>query len=480
MSAGSFLKQTVLVAGGTVLAQAIIICATPAITRMYSSDVVGVWALFNALALTLSVLANLRYELAVVLPERDDESLCVVVLCTLCSGSFALLIAVALFCFGDAALGSMGFGALARWKALLPLVVVLAGPYQALNYWFVRMRAFKLVAVATVSQSLASVAVQVGYALLVGRDELGLVMGTIAGYAVSVMLLSVALLRRWPSGVTLRSRLGELRALAHRYRNFPFFVTPYGFLGQLTSRALIFFAVAVASSREIAFLALAYRLTYLPVTIIGGAVRSVFFARAARELGTPAFSSFVSRLISIQLLAAAPLLVAFVAEAPDIFRWVLGPQWGGAGEYARWMAVPAVAVLLSCWLDRIYDVLGRQRLALMLEIGYDVVMIVLYASTIRLTGDVTLGLAVFAVIATAYNVFWLLFTLRISGIHAGAAGRAALLAAGVCGFFALALWVGKALLDQVVALALYVLLCGAYYWFKVKPLVAKKASAACA
>src|SRR3954454_20274925 len=62
-----------MVIGGA-LGQGMIVLVSPLLTRLYTPADFGVFAVFTALVLMLSVVATLRLETAVVLPERDEEA----------------------------------------------------------------------------------------------------------------------------------------------------------------------------------------------------------------------------------------------------------------------------------------------------------------------------------------------------------------------------------------------------------------------
>ena len=75
-----FTKNVLTLSIGTTLAQALPIAVSPILTRIYSPDDFGILALFISISLIFGSIANLRYELAVVLPERDEDAISVFIL----------------------------------------------------------------------------------------------------------------------------------------------------------------------------------------------------------------------------------------------------------------------------------------------------------------------------------------------------------------------------------------------------------------
>ncbi len=66
----SFFGNALVMMGGTALAQAIPILFAPVLTRIYSPEQYGVLATFIGVAAVMTVMATLRLEPAVVLPDE--------------------------------------------------------------------------------------------------------------------------------------------------------------------------------------------------------------------------------------------------------------------------------------------------------------------------------------------------------------------------------------------------------------------------
>ena len=71
---GQFAKSVGLLAGGTALAQLIRLAAEPVLTRIFSREDYGVYNAYLAVMSFAAVAACLRLELAIFLPEDDEEA----------------------------------------------------------------------------------------------------------------------------------------------------------------------------------------------------------------------------------------------------------------------------------------------------------------------------------------------------------------------------------------------------------------------
>lgn len=70
----SFARSVAVLAGGTAAGQAIVVLASPIITRLYTPEDFGVLAVYSSLLGILSTVAALRYELAIPLSEKDEDA----------------------------------------------------------------------------------------------------------------------------------------------------------------------------------------------------------------------------------------------------------------------------------------------------------------------------------------------------------------------------------------------------------------------
>src|SRR6266852_9405050 len=96
---GKFISNVLTLMTGNGLSQLINIGGTLILARLFAPDAFGSFALFVTLVSFLSVLGGCRYELAIMLPEKDEEAANVLFLAVLVLTGVAgaSLLIVALF-----------------------------------------------------------------------------------------------------------------------------------------------------------------------------------------------------------------------------------------------------------------------------------------------------------------------------------------------------------------------------------------------
>jgi O-antigen/teichoic acid export membrane protein len=69
-----FTRNVLTLMTGTTIAQVIPIAISPILTRLYSPEDFGEFALFIAIASIFGFIANGRYEMALMLPKKDENA----------------------------------------------------------------------------------------------------------------------------------------------------------------------------------------------------------------------------------------------------------------------------------------------------------------------------------------------------------------------------------------------------------------------
>jgi O-antigen/teichoic acid export membrane protein len=413
---------------GTVAAQGLAYLARPLLTRLFTPDAFGVLGFYLAAVTVLSTVASGKYEDAVLLPASDRDAAGVAAL-ALGLGTVAALFSLALLpLHGPIA------AALDRPDVALALLLVPAGLLATVwgrtaELWLTRMDRFRPISGAKVTQNAVMVPAQIG-AGAAGGTALGLMGGHLAGRIVGTVVL---LARAWRGTRALVPHTADLRRLAARYRRFPLYAMPSGFLNTFSMQLPAFFLLALFAPDVLGYYVLAYGTLAVPMQLLGGAVGQVFFARAAeaRWEGTlgPLARTVFGRLSALGLFPMAALTIA----APAAFSVVFGAEWREAGVYAQLLAPWLYFVFVSAPLSSLFDVLERQPL----ELGFNVVVVAARAAALWFGGQYGGPLGAVGLFGAVSAVLWLghtVWMLRWSGVAlreaARVVGRHVLIAAG--------------------------------------------------
>jgi O-antigen/teichoic acid export membrane protein/2-polyprenyl-3-methyl-5-hydroxy-6-metoxy-1,4-benzoquinol methylase len=413
-ASGKFISNVLTLMTGNGLSQLINIGGTLLLARLFAPEAFGSFALFVTLVSFLSVLGGGRYELAIMLPEKDEEAANVLFLAVLVLTGVAglSLLIVALFHSPIARL--LGDDRLRLWLWAAPLAQFVNGLYQVQGVWFGRMKRFRRVAAARVFQSTGTVIGQLGL-LMVHSGGFALVGGWIIGQSIGTFFLLSQLFYRDGRFLWKARDWAMLREAVGRYRNFPIYKAPHSFVSNASSQLVIVILRMFASLNLVGLYSMAARAVYLPVTLIASSMNDVFYEKAATELKHGGLERFVTRLLRIQLVLAAPLLVLVAFDAKLIFGFVLGPKWVAAGSFAAILAFLSFLYFLTSWLDRLFDVRGRQKICLILEVTGNVLSLGALALILRWDPqNAALAIGTYVVLQMAVSIIWLVFAYRVA------------------------------------------------------------------
>lgn len=76
---------------GTVIAQLIGILASPLLSRLYTPSNFGLWGTFLSIVAVITVIASLKYELGIILEEKEESAILLTRFCFLLSLSIGII-----------------------------------------------------------------------------------------------------------------------------------------------------------------------------------------------------------------------------------------------------------------------------------------------------------------------------------------------------------------------------------------------------
>jgi lipopolysaccharide exporter len=358
---GAFGRHVMTLASGTAIGQLLLFISVPVLTRVYSPADYGALGVFSSTLQLLVVLASLRYESAIPLPEDEDVARSLLGVTFVLLAVTTLLVSLLVWLAGDAYVSALNVPALQPYLWLIPVGFLGAGAYQAVSFWAIRRREFNRLARTRLSQSLGQVLAQVGLGIS-GMGTGGLLIGDVVGrVAGGGGLALLALRERGRARVTLASLL----SVVTRYRRFPLLTTWSGLLSVagLQLPSIVFsagFGVAAAG-----LYGLSYKMLVLPTMLVGNAVQQVFLSRAASVAGEPMRLRQLTERTALALFAGGLPVFGVVALAgPQLFGVLMGKEWEPAGRYAQILAPWFVVWLVSNPLSGLFTVREWQGSAL--------------------------------------------------------------------------------------------------------------------
>ena len=365
-SKSEFSRHVLKLMVGTTIAQAIPIAISPILTRMYTPEDFGLLALFVAIISIFGSIANGRYELAIMLPDKDEDAINIFALGFIITSSISLFLFILVVLFNEYLVIILGNEEIRFWLYFVPIAVFLMGLWNILNYFNNRRKNYKDIANATIVKSIITVVIQLSVGLLKQGAT-----GLISGQIISQLFANTKLAKNIIKDKILISKISKVKiiALAKRYKDFPKY-SMWAILANTLSTHLINILISTFYSvATLGFYSLVQRVLGVPSSLVGGAIGQVFFQEATKEKqqtgrAINSFNSTIKKLLIIGLPSFGILF--FIVE--DLFAFVFGESWRIAGSYAQ-IVMPLFFIrFVVSSLTVVNSIFEKQKISLVWQI----------------------------------------------------------------------------------------------------------------
>ncbi len=388
---------------GTGFAHLLGIAVYPVLTRIYTPDEIGLFATYIAFFSIYAAVATLRYEYATLIPRSEHAANNITFLAgfiLLCS---SLLLMLLLLLFGDFFVSSLNMQKLGGLIYLLPATVFCYSAFMIMTFSMNRHKAYGGIATGKITASSSIATFQIGLGLLQLR-EAGLILGKVAGDSAGLIWI---LWRRAKLSASVRAGVTPHRmmAMARRYRNFPKFNAPHALTTTVSNNFPVLLFNTFIGEAVAGFYAIAHKICYSPVQVIGQATYQVFGRRVAEKYGEkeaiiPFFKSTLLLLAGVGFL---PFLVLFIIS-PMLFAWLLGPGWEMTGEFVQILTPFIFLVFVVSPFHFIPLMLDRQRKAFVIDVLYLLVRLAALGTGIWY-GSAMLAVLLYALAGIMFNLY---------------------------------------------------------------------------
>ncbi len=415
--AGNVLKLVT----GSVFAQGLGVLVAPIVARLFAPAAFGIAALFVSITSIIGVVACLRYELSIMLPETDEEAANLLGVCLLSVVIIAAISGLVILCAGDSIVKLLHSPGIKKYLWLIPASVFASGAFLSLDYWNSRSKHFGRLSIARVVSSVVTQTTRLG-AGFAGFVSGGILIATgILGQIVSAFVLGGQIWRDDGSLFKNNIRWEKMMAGLKRHKKFPIYNTFSAFMNTASQQMPALLLAFYFSPKVVGFYALGRMVLSMPMSLVGGAVARVFFQKASEAHNRTGNLSRVvgevfNRLVSLSSFPI--LLLTLIGE--DLFIVVFGARWAEAGVYMQILGMWIFFQFITSPISTLFAVLEKQQYGLFFN---SILFAGQTASLIigGMTGDIKFTLfllAITGVVCYGFLCFWLVSKAGLSVIPA--------------------------------------------------------------
>lgn len=415
--ATSFSGRAGIVLTGSVFGQGLAFALLPVVTRIYQVDVIGRAAPTLAILSTLSLLAMMQYDQAIIV--CDDEDLpALTQLALLIIGIWLTVITIVIY-FARFVVPEQA-GLLDTYGINVYLLLLFLSYPLFLLLLNLHLRENNLVKVS-IGRFLyygGTPLFQILFGLLFSRSQsMFLVAQATAAAIATLYFLPSKRFITWMMETSHFSTaaINNMKRVAWKYSDFPKYQAGAQSINNFSNQAPIFILRAAFSEKWAGWYYIAYRMLAAPTALLSQAIGQVFYRDSAERERDGSFQAktlerIVTGLIKVSLLPG----VALGLVIPYIVEFVLGSSWRPAGTMIQILLISFIVSFVISPISLMLNVKNRQSAAF-------------YSYTIlAVTRFVLCGLA--AYLGSAWGVIWgyavastivliplLQFILKISG-----------------------------------------------------------------
>ncbi|EIM05718.1 polysaccharide biosynthesis protein [Planococcus antarcticus DSM 14505] len=419
-----FVKNIIVLASGTIIAQIITLTFMPIITRLYGPQIYGLMGIYLSILSFIIPVAALTYPTAIVLPPKTNKAINIIK-ASLSAATFLSIITlgILLIFYNDLA-KIFNLESVTNTLFLIPLVILTASVDQVLKQWLIRENQFKVLSKITIYETF----IVYGGMVLIGLFfplATVLIIFVAAKSAVSSLMIVLSLLKNKDEFFKLIINHKEnFRNTYQEYSDFPLYRAPQELFNAGSQSLPILMLAALFGPAAAGFYSIGRTALSIPSRLIGSAVNDVFYPRIAQAANADEnITELIKRATIILFLIAIVPFGIIMIIGPWLFSLLFGAEWFVAGEYARWLSIWIIFSFATGPSIKALPVLSAQSFHLKYTIFSLVLRILALLTGFYLFESDIVAVAIFSITGALLEIILILITLRISSHYQISKGK---------------------------------------------------------
>jgi len=359
--AAPFIRNVAVLSGGTAISQVITVLSLPVLTRLYTPESFGLYAVFNALVMIPLSAVSLQYQQAIVLPEKDEDAGNILILALFIAVGVCAMILIILLMFGRYILLFFKSVAIQPFLLLAPVGLLAAGLIQVFDFWLIRHKRYKTISIIRLFQVMITVATQLIFVVSFQVGAMGLVGGFIAGQVAALSIQTVYIWKNHGVFILRNMNIDRMKILAVKYKKFPLYSSWMLIFDRLKAAMPVFFLAKFFGSEATGFYSMTIRILYMPLRLLGRAISKVLFQRVAEEQNSGGdIGLLVEKTFRIVGLMGVLYFIGILCGS-HYFGFFLGQKWSIVGAYSRMLNPAFPFILAASTMSLVLVALNKQE-----------------------------------------------------------------------------------------------------------------------
>lgn len=370
-----FIRAFTSIFGGTAIAQVLNFLFQPVVTRLYSVEQYGEYAVYTSILTVASVVVTLAYEQAVIASKDKKEAQSLIFGTIYISLFFCVLSFLFILFFKSTILGWLKLDT-CDWLYILPINLFFLTTYNLFASYHYVIEKYKRIGLIACIRSFVMGASQILFYYL-GLGMKGLPMGRIVAITICSIILCHSIIRSRIDYSCARLHV-VLICLKHHYQ-FPAFQLPASFVNHFLDSAITFVILALYSRVELGYYSLVVQILSIPISMISSSLRSLSISEFTKISNDyqQSRSLFIRLALGMFVVITIPMVIAFFWGEP-IFTFVFGSKWNGAGVFIKALVPLYILKFVAFPLSSIAIVQKKQSIFLAFQTSLIVLTFLVY------------------------------------------------------------------------------------------------------
>ena len=371
-----FNKHVLTLITGTAVAQVIPIFLSPVLRRIITLEEYAVFEVYFRIISILAILAAGRYPMAIVLPKTKESAENVLGLSCIVSIAFNLLLMIPIALFGKDILTFINIPPSYLFTLYwIPLGILLITNGNAINFWFVRQKAFTSASTNKVIHKAAESSAW----LISGLTKLsgGLIYGDIIGRLIQNI---VGWWQCKKAALDLNNvSIAKMKEVAKTYYEYPTFNAIPAVLNTCSLMLPVIIINKYFDASTTSNIGLAIQILGLPLALISTSVSQVFYERVAtlKKESKRVLPALWQLFVQLLLLGISGVVVVYLF-APTIFTFVYGNEYIQSGIFAQILVVSIAIKFAVSPLSMVFPALDKIKIGSLWQAGYFCIILILF------------------------------------------------------------------------------------------------------
>ncbi|EHJ11755.1 O-antigen translocase [Crocosphaera watsonii WH 0003] len=411
----SFVRNVLTLMTGTSLAYGMTAIAEPFIARIYTPDAYGIFAVYFSIVSILSIGVCWRYELAIVLPETEEDSINVLILSLGLALITSLIFALIFFLFSQPLSELFGINNLYVLIIIIPISIFITGFYQCISYWLTKTKDFKNLSFFKFLKVFLIIFLQILFGFFYKDNNLGLIIAYTLSLGLANLFLGVRVYNKIKFKMVRCLSYQRMFTLMNRYRKYPIYSILPSFLNTSTLRMPVFFLSTFFTASVAGQYSLSMRLLLLPSALVIAEISKVNHQKFVEDKYNKRLSNSMIKAFWLLFCISISGGILIFIFASFIFTSLFGSQWETAAIYTKVLAPSLILRMIVSPLSIVFGIMDRQEVAAGWQIASNITTIAFLGLSLQFN-DPLISLYLLCLNDLIMYTIYLLLIFRISHV----------------------------------------------------------------